>query len=183
MFDLWYKKKEYRRHSKAAWQHIQDVSIPAIMSDAMSGMITSTFIPVSWGAAEYERFEILYEAPLPFGLTFKHKKEPFVTVCQCTPYMRFPASTISSVRIRKMKTRTSLQLCCSRIELHKNLGYVIIELHVLILCFDTDSMCWPRIRTPGLFKKYPVLVITENRTGRYKHNLRAMLRLLVVTTV
>jgi hypothetical protein len=46
--------------------------MPAIMSGDISGMVMST--PASWGAAEYERYEILYEAPLPFGLTLSTRK-------------------------------------------------------------------------------------------------------------
>jgi hypothetical protein len=59
---------------QSSWQHTQDARMPAIMSGDLSGMTMSTLTPVSWGAAEYERSEILYEAPLPFELTLSTRK-------------------------------------------------------------------------------------------------------------
>jgi hypothetical protein len=57
---------------QSSWQHTHDARMPAIMSGGMSGM--TMFTPVSWGAAEYERSDILYEAPLPFELTLSTRK-------------------------------------------------------------------------------------------------------------
>ena len=53
-------------------QYTQDARMPAIMSGSMSGMTMLT--PVSWGAVEYGRSEILYEAPLPFEFTLRTRK-------------------------------------------------------------------------------------------------------------
>lgn len=86
-------------------------NLPAIMS-AWSPL-TTVSPPMSWGGCWIRTSWNHVRSFFAIRIDRNNDKQPFITVCQCTPHMTFPAQTIShveSINEDKCRTLASLQM-------------------------------------------------------------------------